>query len=78
MANTTTSFSPLYDAPRYGSGPVRSFGEIAMGLVDTLLMWREQAGQRRLLAAADDRLLGDLGIGRGETAAETAKPFWRG
>ena len=72
MVKTTTSFSPLYDATS-----VRSFSEIVIGLVDTLLMWRERAGQRRFLAAADDRLLGDLGVGRGETTVETEKPLWR-
>jgi uncharacterized protein YjiS (DUF1127 family) len=44
---------------------------------DTLLLWRKRARDRRLLAELDDRLLGDIGISRGDAIYEMDKPFWR-
>lgn len=44
---------------------------------DTLSDWQERAAQRRQLAGLDDRLLADIGCGRGEAIAESLKPFWR-
>jgi uncharacterized protein YjiS (DUF1127 family) len=38
---------------------------------------QERQRQRRALLALDPRLLGDIGISRGETLHEGSKPFWR-
>jgi uncharacterized protein YjiS (DUF1127 family) len=43
-----------------------------------LAAWQDRARQRRHLAELDDRLLADMGIGRGDAAREAAKPFWSG
>lgn len=32
---------------------------------------------RRLLATMDDRMLADIGIGRGDAQVEAARPMWR-
>jgi uncharacterized protein YjiS (DUF1127 family) len=44
------------------------------GLIDS---WHERVAERRRLLALPDRLLSDIGIGRGEAWAEYRKPFWR-
>jgi uncharacterized protein YjiS (DUF1127 family) len=46
-------------------------------LVDTLLSLQERAQQRYRLAALDDRMLADIGVGRAAAANEAAKPFWQ-
>jgi uncharacterized protein YjiS (DUF1127 family) len=38
---------------------------------------QERQRQRRALLALDSRLLGDIGISRGEALHEGSKPFWR-
>jgi uncharacterized protein YjiS (DUF1127 family) len=47
-------------------------------LVDTVILWHRRARDRQLLAELDDRLLGDMGISRGDAIHEGDKPFWRG
>jgi len=47
-------------------------------LVGLLAAWQHRARQRRHLAELDDRLLADMGIGRGDAAREAGKPFWSG
>jgi uncharacterized protein YjiS (DUF1127 family) len=47
-------------------------------LVDTLALWHRRARDRHLLGELDDRLLGDIGISRGDAIHESDKPFWRG
>jgi uncharacterized protein YjiS (DUF1127 family) len=46
-------------------------------LVDLVLTWHERAGQRRALLRLDDRMLSDIGVGRGTAQMEGQKPFWR-
>ncbi len=46
-------------------------------LLEVLLVWQDRASQRRALQQLDDRLLADLGLGRGDVAREADKPFWR-
>jgi uncharacterized protein YjiS (DUF1127 family) len=45
-------------------------------LVDLALTWMEVAGQRRQLAALDDRMLRDVGLNRVDVERETSRPFW--
>jgi uncharacterized protein YjiS (DUF1127 family) len=45
---------------------------------DVLVLWRERARSRRLLAAFDDRMLADIGVERATALHESEKPFWRG
>ena len=46
-------------------------------LPDQLLMWLERSRQRRHLGQMDDRMLRDIGVGRGAAFAETQKWFWQ-
>ena len=46
-------------------------------LVETLLLWHERSRQRMALAELDERTLRDLGLSRGQVAAETGKLFWQ-
>ena len=45
-------------------------------LLDCLALWQQRADSRRHLAALDDRLLRDIGKGRGDIETEIRKPFW--
>jgi uncharacterized protein YjiS (DUF1127 family) len=78
MARTMMSSSTMPYATARDASAFRSFGDAMMRVVDTLLIWHERTRQRRLLAAAENEILRDIGIGRAEIAAETDKPFWRG
>ena len=46
-------------------------------LLEVLLVWQDRASQRRALQQLDDRLLADLGLGRGDVSREADKPFWQ-
>jgi uncharacterized protein YjiS (DUF1127 family) len=46
-------------------------------LLQVLFVWQDRASQRRALQQLDDRLLADLGLGRGDVAREADKPFWQ-
>ena len=39
--------------------------------------WPERARQRRQLARLDDRMLGDIGISRGDVESEFRKARWQ-
>lgn len=43
---------------------------------DTVLVWRQRAYERRLLAAMNDRLCKDLGLSNVDLWNEIRKPFW--
>ena len=45
-------------------------------LVDLALTWMEVAGQRRQLAALDDRMLSDVGLSHADVDRETSRRFW--
>lgn len=40
-------------------------------------LWVQRLRQRHRLAQLDDRLLSDIGLGRGDVERESGKPFWR-
>ena len=46
-------------------------------LLEVLFVWQDRSSQRRALQQLDDRLLADLGLGRGDVAREASKPFWQ-
>jgi uncharacterized protein YjiS (DUF1127 family) len=50
---------------------------LAVVMVRGVLRWRQRARDRHYLAALDDRMLSDIGIGRAEALREADKPFWR-
>jgi uncharacterized protein YjiS (DUF1127 family) len=47
------------------------------GWLTRLDQLQERQRQRRALLALDPRLLGDIGISRGQALHEGSKPFWR-
>jgi uncharacterized protein YjiS (DUF1127 family) len=61
-----------------GRSGVISVSGALIKLADTVLTWHKRARDRRLLGELDDRLLGDIGISRGDAIHEMDKPFWRG
>jgi len=67
---------------------VRSLGDAALpetgatvfrACLDTITTWIARSYQRRTLRelAEERRLLGDVGLTRGQALDEAAKPFWR-
>jgi uncharacterized protein YjiS (DUF1127 family) len=60
---------------RAGNGDVQV--SLATRLVDKLLEWIERGRTRHVLAGLTDAELKDIGLGRGDVAYETGKPFWR-
>jgi uncharacterized protein YjiS (DUF1127 family) len=66
-----------------GAGRAASpgFGVAVAGLasaaLDLLIGWQQRYVERQELAMLDDRQLKDLGLTRGDIAAEADKPFWR-
>lgn len=56
---------------------IRSPGLTLGRLFDLAYEWMERARQRQSLAGLDDRMLRDIGLGRGEIAREIEKPFWQ-
>lgn len=46
-------------------------------LLTRLRLWSQRLRQRHRLAQLDDRLLSDIGLGRGDVERESGKPFWR-
>ena len=63
------------------TGSIAEYHEMARHRVvrvsGLVLLWRERARQRRVLASLDDRLLRDVGISQSAALRETGKPFWR-
>lgn len=57
------------------TGPVIRVRVLRM--LELLFLWDERHRARRSLAAMDDRLLSDIGIGRSTALTEAGKPFWR-
>ena len=55
----------------------RSWQARLTGATDLLLTWYERARQRRELQGLSDHMLHDIGVGRADVEAESAKPFWR-
>ncbi len=46
-------------------------------LLELVTTWRRLLRQRDDLMKLDERLLKDIGVSRGDAAAEWRKPFWR-
>ncbi len=46
-------------------------------LLELVARWRRRRQQRDDLMTLDERLLKDIGVSRGDAAAEWRKPFWR-
>ena len=55
----------------------RSFSALATWVFDAIGAWSERASQRRMLAAASDDVLHDIGLSRFDADSEAEKPFWR-
>ena len=67
--------------PRSPSGPARVPGRpvrpsLAQRVLARLAAMRRARRTRRLLAEMDDRLLSDIGIGRGEALTEASRAPW--
>ncbi len=48
-------------------------------IADAMLVWQAMVrarATRRLLADMDDRLLADIGVGRGDAQHEAQRPMW--
>ena len=78
----TISSTPVFSRTLAALGfqiPWRPAGSLGglQRLLEMLLVWQDRASQRRALQQLDDRLLADLGLGRGDVAREADKPFWR-
>jgi uncharacterized protein YjiS (DUF1127 family) len=71
-----TSHATLAGLGRSGERS-RSWQARLTGAADLLLTWYERRRQRRELQALSDHMLHDIGIGRADVEAESAKPFWR-
>jgi uncharacterized protein YjiS (DUF1127 family) len=56
--------------------PIR-WRDILAAAIEQVMVWHERARQRRQLQTLSDHMLHDIGLGRGDVAAETSKPFWR-
>jgi uncharacterized protein YjiS (DUF1127 family) len=72
---TTLAVPAATHAPA-GSEPLR-LRDVVAAMIEQVLVWHERARQRRQLRSLSDHMLHDIGLGRGDVAAETSKPFWR-
>lgn len=72
MTMTAGSYAP---APR--NKTPRPVSDLATRLFDAIGAWSDRADQRRLLAAASDHVLHDIGLSRVDADGEAEKPFWR-
>lgn len=70
MAGHGLTYNLLRATPRLASA-------VTPSLMNQLLVWHRRRQERRLLAAMDDRALGDLGLSRIDARQEWRKPFWR-
>ena len=72
MTMIAGGYAPL---PRNkGPHPISDF---ATRLFDAVGAWNDRANQRRLLSAASDHTLHDIGLSRVDAEGEVEKPFWR-
>jgi uncharacterized protein YjiS (DUF1127 family) len=79
--STMRSYPTILAAPATTHGqaesqPVR-LRDIVAAVIEQVMVWHERARQRRQLQSLSDHMLHDIGLGRGDVAAETSKPFWR-
>ena len=72
----TTLTVPATTQGQTGGEPVR-LRDIVLAVIEQVMVWHERARQRRQLQSLSDHMLHDLGLGRADVEAETAKPFWR-
>ena len=74
MMMTAGGYAPL---PRNKNEPRHPVSDLATRLFDAIGAWNDRAEQRRLLSAASDLTLHDIGISRVDAEGEVEKPFWR-
>lgn len=63
-----------------GSRPHDALHGAVRRLTDVLRLWRRHRRERRqllVMATLDDRMLGDIGLSRGDAGHLINKPFWR-
>ena len=72
---THSSFNPKHVAP-HGPGDAAASPGRLRRLAATLAEMRRAWRTRRLLAEMDDRLLADIGVGRGEALMEASRAPW--
>jgi uncharacterized protein YjiS (DUF1127 family) len=63
--------------PIRAQGSMVLLGQVLDRAASRLLLWFERARQRRDLARLDDRMLRDIGVGRGAAWSESQKHFWQ-
>lgn len=74
-----------------GSGPLEGFAtwisagilraarfgdRITVAGLESLLVWRERARQRKTLATLNDHMRRDIGLSTADIHRESTKPFW--
>jgi|GEM_PF-1105681 len=81
MRGTSATFSPQADCSVVENESYSHNINKPMALIvfflSQLRQWGQRLRQRRRLAQLDDRLLSDIGLGRGDVERESGKPFWR-
>ena len=81
QAQCTTLHSPATRpgarASRAAAGFVGALVRLPVTLFETLLVWQDRAAERTRLRQMDDRMLRDMGLGRGDVEREASIPFWR-
>ena len=58
-----------------GLAPI-NIAKVAKNILNTLIIWKERAQQRRQLLSLDQRMLQDIGISRSEAVYESRKSVW--
>ncbi len=61
---------------RLGTSSRPSLGRVVAGSVAVLREMLRARATRRLLREMDDRLLSDIGVGRGDAMDEASRPMW--
>ncbi len=59
------------------SGLLAVLAQDGLTLLELVTTWRRRLRQRDDLMKLDQRLLDDIGVSRGDAAAEWRKPLWR-
>lgn len=81
QAQCTTLHSPATRSAASATQTAASFVgalvRLPVALFETLLVWQERAEERARLRQMDDRMLSDIGLGRGDVEREASIPFWR-
>ncbi len=73
----TTRVSPGGRSAWAQRGLLAVLARDGLTLLELVTTWRRRLRQRDELMKLDERLLDDIGVSRGDAAAEWRKPFWR-